>query len=246
MKTFVINLVERPDRKKFMQDQLNNSNLNYQFIEAVDGRTLSNDEINSITLNFHDSYLTRGEVGCALSHLKAYKKIVDENIDMALILEDDAVLPSNLSSIAHEIESIDKKNNPNIYLLSDVFSYIKNSPLTKNIYRINDATKAHGYIINKLAAKRLLDKLYPIRYEADMWTVFNFFNYANIYCVQPHVINVVGDGDKEDSNLEIERSLFVTKRYKQRRKQMKLEPYYQFYRLKDVFFRKKFLTTVRN
>eukprot|EP01116_Phalansterium_solitarium_P012495 TRINITY_DN2884_c0_g1_i2.p1 TRINITY_DN2884_c0_g1~~TRINITY_DN2884_c0_g1_i2.p1 ORF type:complete len:195 (-),score=44.79 TRINITY_DN2884_c0_g1_i2:1223-1807(-) len=42
-----------------------------------------------LCLEKYDRFLTFGEIGCALSHFKLYKKCVDENIPMMFIIEDD-------------------------------------------------------------------------------------------------------------------------------------------------------------
>ncbi len=240
MKTYIINLLTRPDRKDFMGSQMEKGDLDYEFIKAVDGKMLSDQEIDTVTLNFSASHLTKGEVACALSHLSIYQKMIDNNIDIALVLEDDVYVPDNIDSVLQKILSIEQNNKPNIYLLSDVEAYIENSSLYEGIYRIESASKAHCYVINKTAAKKMLKKLIPIRYEADMWTIFNFYNYAHVYCIYPHVADVIGYGDKTDSNLENERALRVTERNKQRKLQFKKEPYYKLYRLKKDLFTHKF------
>lgn len=89
-KIFVINLKRDVEKKKNMKSLL--ENLNYEIIEAVDGKTLNNNDF-IINKNFFTPYdkstLKLGEVGCSLSHLKIWKKIVNENLDKAIILEDD-------------------------------------------------------------------------------------------------------------------------------------------------------------
>ena len=94
---FVINLKRSEERKLRMENLLAPLGLKYTFIEAVDGRALSSEEIadaqhrgRGITEKWPQrEALTAGEIGCALSHLKAYRRIVDENLDYACILEDD-------------------------------------------------------------------------------------------------------------------------------------------------------------
>lgn len=47
--------------------------------------------------------LTAGELGCALSHLKAYRHMVEHGIPRAVILEDDAALPPDFDDLARAI-----------------------------------------------------------------------------------------------------------------------------------------------
>ena len=60
-------------------------------------------------------------------------------------------------------------------------------------------------MINLKAAKKLLFALNPVRYEADMWWIFRFRRYLNVYCVIPHLINT-NDENKSNSALEEERA----------------------------------------
>lgn len=73
MKTSVINLKFREDRNIHMLDQLVNTNLDYFFVEAVNGENLSDNELKENTLIFSESFLAKGEMGCALSHLNIYQ-----------------------------------------------------------------------------------------------------------------------------------------------------------------------------
>ncbi|EPP1355413.1 glycosyltransferase family 25 protein, partial [Enterobacter hormaechei] len=97
-------------------------NIAYEFIEAVDGRKMTETELRNVTRETNYAFLP-GEVGCALSHQKIYKRIIDENIDAALILEDDVVLNSDLREILNSVTL--SKTKPEILLLSRVNKYYK-------------------------------------------------------------------------------------------------------------------------
>ncbi|OAT22629.1 glycosyltransferase family 25 protein [Proteus myxofaciens] len=228
--TFIINLKENKDRRNIMIEQLKNTALNYQFIEAIRGTDLTEQQIKSKVQDYPDCLLTKGEIGCALSHIKIYQKMVDEDIEYALVLEDDAVVPKNLEKTINEIIQQDIKHNRNVYLLSEVISYIQNKKLHSNIYSAYHACGAHGYLINLKAAKKLLSVLNPIRYEADMWWIFRFRKYINVYCIIPHLINT-NDEDKSSSSLEKERAKTLEQREKYRNKVHKNERFYHFYRI---------------
>jgi GR25 family glycosyltransferase involved in LPS biosynthesis len=96
MKIYIINLAQDQDRKQAMLVQLNAFAItNYEFVEAVDGRNLSDQELTKLyddkTAKKLHKQLARSEIGCALSHIKVYEKIIKEN-KRCLILEDDVVL----------------------------------------------------------------------------------------------------------------------------------------------------------
>jgi len=67
--------------------------LNYEFFYGVDGTKVDKQYYES-----KGSIRTYGQLGCTLSHVNLYKKIVDENIEMALILEDDCIFNDNFKN----------------------------------------------------------------------------------------------------------------------------------------------------
>ncbi|WP_391529492.1 glycosyltransferase family 25 protein [Photorhabdus akhurstii] len=247
MRVFIINLKSNIERKEAMRQQSNKIGLQVEFIEAVYGASMSNEELTKVVYDYPDCKLTKGEIGCSLSHLFIYEKMLRENIAHTLILEDDAILPNKIYNVISEIESMDDIKKPNVYLLNKVETYINNRKIKSNvldIYQAYEASGTHGYLINKTAAKELLEKLQPIKYEADMWGIFRFRNFINLYCTIPHVINT-SDERKFDSFIEKERNVLREEREYYRHKLKKQEPNYQFYRLKDLFLR-KFIYKIEN
>jgi glycosyl transferase family 25 len=77
---YVINLEKRPDRLR--QFATRNRKVRWQRIDAVDGR--------NVDLGGVRTKLTKGEVGCFLSHIKALDVIARGQDDFAIVLEDDA------------------------------------------------------------------------------------------------------------------------------------------------------------
>lgn len=90
-----------------MRDQLTRLELPFEVIEATDGHTLSPTDLGRL----HDLETSRSligytlrasEVGCAHSHARVYRRMVDENIPHALILEDDVELDMRLGTIIQD------------------------------------------------------------------------------------------------------------------------------------------------
>lgn len=94
---FMINLDRRPERRARMIDSFNALGLDVQNFTAIDGVELNDDELKKIGIEFLDGYadpylnrpMTLGEVGCFLSHFYIWEKMVKENLEEVLILEDD-------------------------------------------------------------------------------------------------------------------------------------------------------------
>ncbi|XP_073397174.1 LOW QUALITY PROTEIN: inactive glycosyltransferase 25 family member 3 [Dendrobates tinctorius] len=94
---FLINLLRRPERRERMQRSLYEQEISCRVVDAVDGRALNSSDIKRLGVNllpgFYDPFsgrtLTKGEVGCFLSHFKIWKEIADRHLEVTLVFEDD-------------------------------------------------------------------------------------------------------------------------------------------------------------
>lgn len=108
---FVINLISSPERLANSQQQLATHGLSFERIDAVDGATLSHAQLNShysANLNKQKYHypLSAGQIGCYLSHRKAWQTIVERQLDYAIVLEDDFILENDLSNTIKNIEQL--------------------------------------------------------------------------------------------------------------------------------------------
>ena len=178
MRTFVINLPRDVKRRLAIEEQLNRLALSFEVVAAVDGRTLSPEKL---ARNYDDKKFARsqgraaklGEIGCALSHIKIYKRMVAESIPYALVLEDDAWLNPNLPEILVAIEEKYPLTEKNVFLLTWLqrFSYIKSNRIWSSyeVVDVKSAVCTHGYVVSFAAAKCLSETLHPVRNVADCW-----------------------------------------------------------------------------
>ncbi len=117
--TFVINLDKDTERMSYMDSQLKRAGILYRRKEAILGReyTPSVSEYDENIAVTQSGYrMSPGELGCALSHAKVIKDIVNEKIPYSLILEDDVTIPQNFSEI---VENVIKKDKNWEYVLFD-------------------------------------------------------------------------------------------------------------------------------
>src|SRR4051812_12010733 len=102
MKIFVISLKTAQQRRAQIDTQLKRLGLCYEMVDAVDGRVLTEEELKAVTdyerVQGDRKWLNNGAIGCALSHIKAYRRIVETGAPYALVLEDDALLQENFLS----------------------------------------------------------------------------------------------------------------------------------------------------
>ena len=100
-RVFVINLDSSTERLTHMHATLSRLGLTYERIPAIEGTKLSQDEIKNRYSSFwfqlfHGREMSPGELGCALSHKLAYRRIVEDQLDWGLVLEDDVLLDDSL------------------------------------------------------------------------------------------------------------------------------------------------------
>ncbi len=92
---FVISLPDCRDRRTRISAALDGLGLPFEFFDAVDGRQgfppERESEIDRTEAWRKGNFLTDAEFACALSHIDVYRRIVSENIDHALVLEDDVI-----------------------------------------------------------------------------------------------------------------------------------------------------------
>lgn len=198
MKVFVINLKRSEDRRKRVVKHLNKRNVPFELFEAVEGSKLTDEEMQRCCdmekVKQHPKWLTRGTIGACLSHYSIYKKVVDEGLDGACILEDDIVVDGNFADLLNNLEPVMKQNKfVLLYYTSWEQMELKptgvqlgNSYELYKMLNLNGLNSAAGYVISRDLCKKMMDFVMPIRHGADSWTDFSKGGaLPEIHCVYP-------------------------------------------------------------
>ena len=196
MPVFVLNLAHNPDRKQYMQNILQDIPITYEFFPAVYGKEIKNigevyDENKS--LRILKRKLNIGEIGCALSHRLIYKKMIDENIPQALILEDDVSLLPDFYPVYRALSG-KRIGNKVILLGTNVTKRMKKIwkeklTDTHSMYLVlNNYTGAYGYVIGLEAARKIYSHTEKIFVESDKWKYYRRF--SQIWLVSPSAVTV--------------------------------------------------------
>lgn len=91
MENFVISLKSATDRRIHIEEQFGKKAIAFEFFDAIEPHKI--DLIaDSLKININNCSLSKGEIGCLLSHVSLWKKAFDENIDYIAIFEDDIYL----------------------------------------------------------------------------------------------------------------------------------------------------------
>lgn len=122
-------------------------------------------------------FMTKQEIAVTLSHIGVWKKIRKENVEYALILEDDVYFTNKFSTEMDKIWNEISKTNFDILFLS--FDYVKGIS-KKEIYRKEFIHKpyvgiwqASGYVLSKKGVQKLLKEL-PVYGPVDLWLNLKF------------------------------------------------------------------------
>lgn len=204
-RSIIINLARRRNR----MIQFSNHYflpIQYEIFDAIDGKNLDARKLHKDGIigdyglqsiiniasgkskKFHHELCTIGAVGCSLSHIQIWQKIVSENIQKCLIFEDDAwVINADMDIIDANINKLPK--DWHIYMIGQPHSILEGIPCDKigDLHRITRFCGTHAYIINLEGAKWLLEhgKLFPIQQQIDahlseLCLDFNFNIYIHI------------------------------------------------------------------
>jgi GR25 family glycosyltransferase involved in LPS biosynthesis len=179
--TLVISLAAFGERRKNVINQLKAAAVdNYRIVDAVDGKTLNLEEMQSAGVLRKDHrtgrLLNPGEVGCLMSHRRIWQLMLDERLTQIVVLEDDVVLrddaASHLATVMDEV-----MEDWDIIHLHSTIPVGCLTGIDKGRSRVSDHiwkghTESGGTVAYALsnrngAADYLLELSHPMRYAAD-------------------------------------------------------------------------------
>lgn len=193
----VINLPGALARRRLMQAQLDVPGMPpHRFVDAVEGAALDPeqrarlyDEIKARPIR---GALTLPEIGCAASHLAAYRHIVERALPLAVVLEDDALLGVKFVDALGPVCAAMDPAVPRVVLLSHVVRYstwgARKLDKIHRLCRPYEAFGAHGYVITLAGARAMLAALPRICTVADDWHYFAAERIVSVSAVVPYVV----------------------------------------------------------
>ncbi|XP_072544755.1 procollagen galactosyltransferase 2 [Salminus brasiliensis] len=168
---YLINLRRREDRRERMLGTLEVLGIEVTLTDAVDGKALNSSQLQALGIEmlpgYKDPYsnrvLTRGEIGCFLSHYNIWTQVVRKQQQQVLVLEDDVRFELNFKSRLNAIMEDAKRAQ-----LSWDLIYVGRKRLqvkrperwvkgVKNLVHPDYSYWTLGYALSLQGARKLLD-----------------------------------------------------------------------------------------
>jgi glycosyl transferase family 25 len=199
MRIFVINLARSDDRRASMTAQLTEHGIEFELVKAVDGRELDMTDPKVLQSILPEFRAIEGwqpaMAGCAMSHLEVYRKVIDEDLDVALVLEDDILIPDDLEDVAAQVAK--ELRGAEVGLLNF------ESPRPIRFRRhggvalsggarliapveVGQPVSSAAYVVTREACERISEGQRPISVTADGWAHFYDEGMLDmVHCVVP-------------------------------------------------------------
>lgn len=199
LKTYVVNLRHAVERREHMQRELRkHPYLAPLFVDAVLGKEIVANELSALYAESRAKEnigrpLSKGEIGCSLSHVNICRDMIEKNVQMALVLEDDVFLPVTIEAELTELKCILGKSLPVVILLTPVIKASTRVILklgNNEVIKPYEACYTSGYLLNQSAARELLRLNMPVCVAADDWEYFEMKSKLELYGLRNHLIHL--------------------------------------------------------
>lgn len=238
MKVYIINLKRRPERLQKITTAFEEFGFkDYEVIEAIDGADQSyasvSNSYSSKRAKRLQRELTVGEICTALSHQKAYRKILDGDDSHGIVIEDDCPITQQLIDFCiGNAPTLDilllgyytsNENSPcpvykdqsYQYAIMDICSdsrvYFTQNSIDDKYFEFDIRSRkvdflhgGHCYCISKKGCEQIMKHNFPVMVEADnMW---NYDLTIKMFGVRPMLVEI--NRGRDDSDLERERKFY--------------------------------------
>jgi GR25 family glycosyltransferase involved in LPS biosynthesis len=168
------------------------SQLETVIVPAIEGSTnqlefcLEGRKIHPDYLNF----CLRGEIACILSHLKVWKEIVNQNLDNAIILEDDAVIQDDFLNNFNNLNIPETADFVYLFVHPDTYQNNSCDMLQKGYFTYGSV----GYWLNQQTAKDLINMFnHQINTPVDKSISWLLSTYQKeYYCLKKNLVETRG------------------------------------------------------
>ena len=217
---FIMNPDKNFERRIALSELLEKMPFKFEFMSINDDIELTPESIaknhdSKRTINALGRDLSRGELASTLNHLLCFKRFVNSENDIAIILEDDAdFVVDEFIGVIELLKKIFDEKKSEVYLLTPVISYLNNNSKDLNedykIVEVVQSLDSAGYIVNRETAEKLLIANSKAWFITDDWVRYKRYANVNISAIVPSII--VQNVGKFGSNLMEDRMNTIKRR----------------------------------
>lgn len=224
-KVFVINLSRDTTKLADMTTRLNGLNVKFTRFDAVLGKEVSKDILKRELTPWCQNFCPAATVGCALSHKGIWREIVKQNLESAVIFEDDCIFnPSFYSTLSKAVKDLPKdwdilylgciagcyKNRAELSTFDSIFLKAlgrDTEPIvvSENLYRPTLPLAAHAYVLSQKGARTLLKRIPKVGFHIDT-AMASHCDKMQVFAVHPNIVTQ----DTSDSGMATFKPVLLT------------------------------------
>jgi glycosyl transferase family 25 len=195
LRAYVISLRSEQARRSAARERLEGL-VPYVIVDAVDGRAMSDADLQAVTRHMHSRRLGRpltpGEVGCSLSHQRALRLFIDSGEAHALILEDDFEnKPWTPSGLADLLETARGRPEVEIVKLGGYEAFtargrlVARRPSCALVETMTFGMCTHAYLVSRGGAVKLAAAIVPVLDPYDHFLRNDFTYGCRVFDTSP-------------------------------------------------------------
>lgn len=187
---FIISDKDNIKRRNHIKNEFQKIGVEPNFFNAIIGKKLDDKALNYLTSK--DRYLSDGEIGCALSHKAVLEKFLESSHESIIIFEDDISFSNGVTRdfFTDVKKVIGDMESPSVLALYTTEIIYKEVLKINNItiYRTPRFMRSHAYVINRKAAKIILELQTPVYFEYDQFRFYYYLKGCKLYSLEKNYV----------------------------------------------------------
>lgn len=160
---YVITCEQDKDRQKITKQRLDDEGISFEWFPASDASMMKKEDFEkeNITIPWEND---KGSCGVALSHIRLWRKMVEEDIDRMIVFEDDVIFHEKFKERLPFFWNSTPKDNVMVYMGYCCYW----GPMGSSFVTENIPLAIHAYYITKPVAKWFLDNIGEVHEHIDI------------------------------------------------------------------------------
>lgn len=204
MKVFATTLKRSPERGAYIRAHLADLKLDFEVLDGADYQYYSEQELEAMSgPDAAANNVTKGAIGCAISHVNMLKRVIADGLPVAMVVEDDAAFPPNIAAILDVVEK--EIGEDEIITLSYHSHHSHGMTLSRHNAKkvaggmellypddLDELASTMAYVVTARSARSLLEMLVPVHAPADHWGKhYRRGGFSSLRCLYPMLVKPV-------------------------------------------------------